>query len=567
MFTDEELLDQLGTTASPLKRKRTSTSRQEKKKARQSGKEYVDVNGKYKSAKEFFFAYCKCSYQCKTVSTVERLGLFQDFWNMRCWQSQSNFILSCVEVSAVKRSTVGDKHSRRSNSRVFTLNNKRVCQYVFTKTLGVTSSRVNYCLNMKSYNKMCSPDKRGKKPSSKTDPVVISGVRDFLSKIPKYESHYSLSERVYFSPDLNKQKLYNMYCKSVTCPCSKSIFDRCFKEYNVGFYIPRSDTCKTCDTLKVKKLSATAPDDIQAIEETKKAHLGRAQSARLRMKEAGEESKANPKVLSISFDMQQTSPLPKIETSVVFYKRQLWVYNLGIHNLKNNDAHMMVWLEGDAKRGSSEVCSSIFEFLIKMKLENYEEIRSFSDCCGGQNRNRQLICFTMYVCNMFGIKCWEHQFLESGHTYLPNDRDFGLIGKRAKHANAYNLEQWISIIESARVKNPFKVTKMKSKFRDFESLVNSRKLVHSRTTATTKFSFAKLCYFKVEKDSNAVFYRDCDSDVLHTLDYQRLNCDVDEVIGVKDASEKIAAPKYKDLLSMLDLIPDKFKEFYVNLPH
>ncbi len=42
---------------------------------------------------------------------------------------------------------------------------------------------------------------------------------------------------------------------------------------------------------------------------------------------------------TISFDLRQ-NPVPFIQTGLVFHPRQLWVYNLGIHNTVNGNRYM-----------------------------------------------------------------------------------------------------------------------------------------------------------------------------------------------------------------------------------
>jgi len=227
----------------------------------------------------------------------------------------------------------------------------------------------------------------------------------------------------------------------------------------------------------------------------------------------------------------------------------------------------MVWSEEEAKRGSVEVCSAIYEWLLRIKVENYKTITTFSDSCGGQNRNKAIIAFFMYICQMFQIESWEHQYLETGHSYLPNDRDFGQIAKNAKYASTvYTFDQWTDVIKSARKKNPFEIIRMKGKFREIEKLVESRKFNNENTSATVKFNFIKLRYFKVFKNSNKVEYRELD-DQIHTLDYPFKSAQEMTSLQYADRAHKISKEKYKDLMSMMHLIPDEYKPFYTNLPH
>jgi len=61
-----------------------------------------------------------------------------------------------------------------------------------------------------------------------------------------------------------------------------------------------------------------------------------------------------PKVLS----------LPKISTNVIYYKRQLNLYNLGIHNGKGRKGYFYVWIENEGGHGAQSVGSAIKKHII-----------------------------------------------------------------------------------------------------------------------------------------------------------------------------------------------------------
>ena len=41
-------------------------------------------------------------------------------------------------------------------------------------------------------------------------------------------------------------------------------------------------------------------------------------------------------------DLQAALPTPKLSSNFAFYKRKLWTFNFGIHNLKTGRGHMFV---------------------------------------------------------------------------------------------------------------------------------------------------------------------------------------------------------------------------------
>ena len=55
-----------------------------------------------------------------------------------------------------------------------------------------------------------------------------------------------------------------------------------------------------------------------------------------------------------------------------------------------------------------------------------------SDSCGGQNRNIIIALFWMFVLQEMNIKCIDHIFLVSGHSFMSCDEDFGVDEREKK---------------------------------------------------------------------------------------------------------------------------------------
>ena len=97
----------------------------------------------------------------------------------------------------------------------------------------------------------------------------------------------------------------------------------------------------------------------------------------------------------LTFDLDQSLPTPVLTTNVVFYKRQLWTYNLGMHDGKTSTA-MHVWHEALASHGSNEVASCLLKHLNEINTEASNLIL-YSNSCGGQNRNIGMLCALLFI--------------------------------------------------------------------------------------------------------------------------------------------------------------------------
>lgn len=560
-------LGNMGEAAShPIPNVRKAPAQKLRKEARQLGLSYLTGKCKPVPEKRFKMVPCNCHNECTKLNIEKRKDIFSKFWKSASWQVRSTFILQTVVLHRPKRS-IG-AHSRKKSSRVYTLNGLKVCKAVYLGTLCVSNTRVNYCLK-KGNNGICSPDKRGKaSPSNKTPAINIMKVKFFFDEYPKYVSHYTESNKQYLSPNLSTMKLYQEYLlKFPNNKVSFSVFLREFRKLNITIYKPKTDTCQTCDSIK-QQLDKALDDDqrIKLIEERNVHHI-KARLAREDLKLATENDDLN--TLSFTFDMQKIQPIPHIQTSVVYYKRQLSIYNAGIHSLSDKQGHMMLWTENEGGKGCNEVCSSIYKFLCSINTDTIDKILTFSDTCGGQNRNKGILCFIMFACTKFNIKEWTHRYLEPGHSYLPNDRDFALIEKKKGKQDFFTLDDWIKIIEISNVKKPFKVVKMANSFVDIWSLT-SKRWFKAFDDSGDRFNFLKLSWFQISEGSETFEYGTNDdiSGTRRRYTYPLKNTEVmNEELETISSVRNISRPKYNDLLSLLQYIPEKHHGFFRNLSH
>ncbi|KAF2904081.1 hypothetical protein ILUMI_02098 [Ignelater luminosus] len=110
-----------------------------------------------------------------------------------------------------------------------------------------------------------------------------------------------------------------------------------FKEFNIKFNFPRSDTCVQCDIYKQKLNEKNlSEEELATLTAEGELHLRKADAffdlkTRYKAKvEAG-------KIECLTFDFMQNLPLPYIPSNPAIYACQLWYYVLGIHNLGSKE--------------------------------------------------------------------------------------------------------------------------------------------------------------------------------------------------------------------------------------
>ncbi|KAF2881554.1 hypothetical protein ILUMI_24613 [Ignelater luminosus] len=175
------------------------------------------------------------------------------------------------------------------------------------------------------------------------------------------ESHYSRTENRY-----KRYRASNMFISFLPKEYNKrhpdsqvkyAIFYRIFTEdYNFSFAHPRKDICTYCAKNNADLNSAKLKKDDALIKElttSKELHPRRAQVFLDLLKSKKENPDNNE--LVICFDFEKNLPFSVTNISEEYYKRQLWLHNLGINNVLSNQATMFLFTENFAHKGPNEV--------------------------------------------------------------------------------------------------------------------------------------------------------------------------------------------------------------------
>ncbi|KAJ4443617.1 hypothetical protein ANN_05291, partial [Periplaneta americana] len=333
-----------------------------------------------------------CKYHVLTEN--ERDEIFCQFYKIGDYNAQNGFLFGLIsrqECSGIYlKKRKNENSSRRHVSFIYRVKDShgqlnRVCSKGFCDVFGISKRRLSTARGDRKVNisqsngndpedeedgcntsKVSPPiDRRGKHGNykHKTSDSDEKSVIEHIKKFPLYVSHYCRNklQKKYIKAVKSVAEMYRLYkeerealnLNSVSYDIYRSIFNT---RFNIGFKMPHTDTCKVCDAWLAKE------EDIIPLD--LRLHQTQATVAySLLSKFRSECLEENCDYCLITYDLQKALPTPKIPTGLVFYLRQLWVYNLGVHVCNKKTAFMCMWPENIASRGASEIASCLFKIL------------------------------------------------------------------------------------------------------------------------------------------------------------------------------------------------------------
>lgn len=576
-------------TDKPRRKKRQTATwpRNIRKQRRLEGQEYVSATGVTKPGVKMK-PPCKnsCRLKCFMMSEEQRINIFKAYYKIADYTRQRDFINANTEKLG-KKATTTQQQSRRQYSVIYFLpingDRKKVCKSMFLNTLGMKKGVVDITMKKRSKENVAASDGRGKGKSFTLAPALIEGIKAHIESFPCVPSHYCRAgtERKYLDPSLNLATMYRMYtqlCAENEKPKAKlSAYRNIFIGFfNLGFHRPRKDQCRVC----VAYDSAVNPS-----EEMKKEYEGHQKS-----KDDAREVKRNDKeiavassdkVVSCNFDLQQVLLCPSDPANnALFYKRRLATYDFTIYNVATKKGDCFIWHEGQGGRGSCEIGSLLFQYFQSLP-NNIEEVRCFSDRCGGQNLNKYVVAMCMYAVQMIeNLKVIDLKFLTPGHSEMECDSMHSAVGTEFKRVGkALWPGDWKTIARSARKKGdkPYIVHDIQAEdFRDWKAFADNHVTMRKTDTNNEQVLFQKLCWFRFKEDNPYEY--EC-KEYFRDKHFKRVDCRKKALRGLSvnipppcyPQGHPITEAKYKDLMSLFLMKPaalsrDYF-DFYSNLLH
>lgn len=446
-----------------------------------------------------------------------------------------------------------------------------VCRVALLRTLQINECRVTTALEkQKKCDTLC--DGRGKSSGGRNKfPLSrMEEVCEHIESFPKYISHYTRNQTdaKFLNSELNLCKMFELYKCDHENPVSKSFYKKTFyQQFNLRFKVPKKDTCYKCDVYMVKIKNSSGKERIK-LEEWHNEHLQQAESLRKQMNEDLAMAKSNKEVESLTYDQQKVQNCPKLSTGIIYYKRQLNINNLGIHVGSTGEGIFNIWLEFEASKGTQEVGSCLKKYIEQMGRP-VKKLILWSDSCGGQNRSIKLVLMLTHILqNHHSLQSISMRFLLSGHSFLPNDSEFGDAERSLKQIKElHTLQDFLNGMKSSRIDNPFHIKRMCPKeffsTKKLEAAITNRKKdvnkVKINWLDTHEILLEKSEPFKIKmrKTIDSEFQTVCIKRRGPSIDFK--NIELEELWPM---GRPLSVEKVIDLKELLELVPDEKKSFY-----
>ena len=556
-------------------RRENSWKRNLRRNARTHGQPYTSVTGQRIEGKQALLEGClcgpKCRLKCSTrFCTEDRNDVFSNFYSLSS-DSQNVYLRSCFRASKPQVAMANaQKHRSVSFKYFITISGqeRQVCKKALQALLQVGKGKLDYMGSRLCQGNADVPSQQGKHSNrpTKTSEVQVDQVIEHIQMFPSESSHYSRNQnpnRKYLSSLLTVNKMYDEYkiwCTSKNyIAVSVGMYRKIFTtRFNLGFGSPRTDTCSKCDS--------QSGDD---------THKQLAETAFKTMAEDRRRAKENADCHYITFDLQKTLPLPKLSTSIAFYLRQIWLYNLGVHYISGSKEcpYFQIWTENEGLRGCNEIGSALLVFLDVADVRGGSLV-AWSDSCAGQNKNFYILSLWQYLIYTGRFSQIEHKFPIPGHSFLDSDRDFAHVETEVrKHQNIYAVDTYRDIMVTSMRSTQPHVTDMKCRFVNVKGLPKSLHLINrSVTTDSGRVAFRDGVRWILVDKYGQYKYRESFSenepwkmvDLLPSRSNASVNVDV-ELEQLPSGNIPIKPCKLKDIEKQKPFIPPLLRSFYDSL--
>jgi len=263
---------------------------------------------------------------------------------------------------------------------------------------------------------------------------------------------------------------YSDYQISRTAFCS--LLDNEPELKHIKIRSPRTDMCDFCE-LQKRKIAGTKPHDESKAERLTNelvAHQKAYQRERLIYNSEQEHAEKDRKELSegklevyectehICMDYGQSIEVPHTTDQLggTFYLHMRNFHLFGICSALENTHTFYTYDEREAGKGSNEVISFLHDFLATRTIQT-PNIRIHADNCTGQNKNKYVMWYLVWLAATGRVRRIEYKFMIKGHTHFIVDSGIGYAKKKLRRSNVFCLKHWADVINSSSTSNNAKI--------------------------------------------------------------------------------------------------------------
>ncbi|KAJ8872971.1 hypothetical protein PR048_026587 [Dryococelus australis] len=327
---------------------------------------------------------------------------------------------------------------------------------------------------------------------------------------------YMGMQKYYLPVYLNLTLLYEKYLESTDDPVSRNTYPNEFHQLNISFKELQKDTCYKCGILNTTIKVETDLLKKEALQ--KQQNLAKNNSLN---------------TTCYMFDLQQYLPTPCLTESVVFYKWQMWTFNLTMYDCANSRTRCYMWHEAEDAHGGNQTATCIYKEFVSLPPD-VKHVILYSDTCGEQNKNSHVSVMVLTAMqNNQHLKTVENKFMK--RLEIP----------------IYSPQDWYQLVRSTGPKNnKYQVTELNHHdFFEFSSLLKQKK----KDNDGNVFSWLQTKWFRYTKEYGQILFK-------NTLS----NDEPFKELSLVRRGAAMPTLELKTILD-LDLLPPSGHHFYLGL--
>lgn len=289
-----------------------------------------------------------------------RQEINKTFWDIGDTNLQRNYVHRCITIVGNDNKSDGGTE-RKPRKYFFTVENEKIyiCKTMFLDTLHITDRSLRTIFEKIAKKNYILPDWRGsnKEKRTKIPVATLQSVKDHINIVPRVESHYVRhdTKREFFEKTLSITLLYKLYLKWLpeynpeVQAATYRQYANVFNSFTIGFHKPKKDQCDSC--VSFRNSSAEEKEKLAEKHQALIRNTTRGRELKASDKEMALKKENYNRVVVACFNYQKVLSVPKAETSVLYYKRKLSVYDFTINDFVHKNTFCYTYHEMIGNKG------------------------------------------------------------------------------------------------------------------------------------------------------------------------------------------------------------------------